>query len=350
MNDTVIAIDIAKAVFELALSRHPGRVDERKRLNRSQLTAYVSNQPPAIVVMEACGSAHHLAREVRRMGHVPVLLPPHLVRPYVRRNKTDRTDTDALLEALRNKGISPVPVKTEEQQMVGALHRLRSGWIHERTARLNALRGLCREFGVTIPLGADRVVPAVRAFIGDAERDLARPLRTVFSAACDEIAAIDAQITLVTRELEGLARQLPMVEAWDSIPGIGALTATALFAFVGDLRRFPTARHFASYIGLTPREHSSGLRRHLGRITKQGDVYLRSLLIHGARSALAGAKRSAVAEPDRLRAWALELQKRVGHNKATVALANKLARLDWVLATRTGTYRSVPPPVARPAA
>lgn len=351
MNDTVIAVDIAKTVFELGVSREPGRVDERKRLNRLQLNAYLSNQRPAIIVMEACGSAHQLGREFQRLGHVVVLLPPFLVRPYVPRGKkTDRTDVDGLLEAYRNKSISPVPVKTEEQQMVAALHRLRSGWIQERTARLNALRGLCREFGVTIPRGAERVVPAVRAFIGDAERDVPRPLRSVFSAACDEVAAITAQVDLVTRELEALAKQLPMVEAWDSIPGIGALTATALFAFVGDLRRFPTARHFASYLGLTPREHSSGLRRHLGRITKQGNAYLRSMLIQGALSALAGAKRSTVTEPDRLRAWALDVEKRIGHHKAAVALANKLARIAWAVATRSDSYRRVPPPTASAAA
>jgi transposase len=348
VNDTVIAIDIAKAVFELGISHHPGQVDERKRLTRSQLNPYLSNLAPAIVVMEACGSAHHWAREFQRLGHQVVLLPPHLVRPYVRRNKTDRADAKGLLEAYRNRDIKPVPIKTHEQQMVGTIHRLRAGWVRDRTARLNALRGLLREVGVFIPLGAERVVPEVRAFIGDAEQEVPRPLRAVLAAACDEIAQIEDRIDLANRELEALARQLPVVDLLKTVPGIGLLTATAVFAFTGDLRRFPTARHFASFLGLTPREASSGLYRNLGSITKRGDVYLRHLLIHGARAALAGAKRSP--EHDRLRTWALELEKRVGHNKATVAFANKIARIAWAVATRHNTFKSVPPAEATPAA
>jgi transposase len=350
VNDTVIAVDLAKSVFELAISAHPGRVDDRKRLTRLQLNAYLSSLPPCIVVMEACGTAHFWAREVQKMGHVPVLLPPHLVRPYVRRNKTDRADAKGILEAFRNKDIHPVPVKTPEQQMVGAVHRARAGWIKERTAKLNMLRGLCREMGVTIPLGADQVVPAVRGVVGDAERELMRCFRSVLSAVCDELAEIEARITLADRELAALSRQLPAVEAWMSVPGIGVLTATALFAFAGDLKRFPTPRHFASFVGLTPRESSSGLRRQLGRISKRGDVYLRVLLIHGARAVLSAAKRPSAAPPDRLRSWAVELSNRVGNNKAAVALANKIARLAWVVSTRQDTYRSVPPPAVTSAA
>lgn len=350
MNDTVIAIDIAKSVFELGVSHQAGHVDARKRLTRSQLSTFLASEPPAVVVMEACGSAHYWARQAQKSGHVALLLPPHLVRPYVPRNKTDRTDTKGLLEAHRNKDIQPVPVKTEDQQMIGSLHRVRSGWIKDRTAKLNMLRGLCREIGLTIPLGADKVVPAVRELIGDAERPLVRAFRVVLSEVCDELSEIERRLKVVDLELQALSRQLPAIEAWLTIPGIGVVTATALFAFVGDLKRFPTGRHFASYVGLTPREHSSGLRRHLGRISKRGDVYLRSLLIHGARAALAAAKRPTAAPPDRLRAWALELADRVGNNKAAVALANKMARLAWVVATRKDVYRSVPPPVVTPVA
>ena len=350
MNDTVIAIDIAKAVFELAISHHTGRVDDRKRLNREQLVTYLVSIPPAVVVMEACGSAHYWARKIQGLGQVVVLLPPHLVRPYVRRNKTDRADAKGLLEAYRNKDIQPVPVKTPDQQCVGALHRARSGWVKDRTAKLNQLRGLCREIGFFIPVGADKVVPAVRGLIGDAEQELARSFRVVMSEVCDEVAEIERRLKLVDQELTALSRQQPAIEAFLTIPGIGVVTATALFAFVGDLRRFPTARHFASFVGLTPREHSSGLRRNLGRISKRGDVYLRHLLIHGARAVLGAAKRPNAAPPDRLRAWALELAGRAGNNKAAVALANKAARLAWMVATRNDIYRSVPPPTITPAA
>jgi transposase len=239
-----------------------------------------------VVVMEACGSAHYWARRIRTLGHRVLLLPPHHVRPYVRGNKTDRNDAKGLLEASRNEGIHPVPVKTVEQQVLTALHRLRAGWMRERTARLNALRGVLREFGVFIPVGSLEVVPAVLALIEDADSELPDALRSIFHEACQEIREIEARMKQVERQLEGMAAPMPAVELLLTIPGIGLLTATALVAFLGDIRRFSSGRHLASYLGLTPREFSSGLKRNLGRISKRGDGYLRTMLIHGARSVL----------------------------------------------------------------
>jgi len=290
--------------------------------------------------MEACGSAHHWAREIKGLGHAVVLLPPDQVRPFVRRTKTDRTDAKALVEAYRNGEIKPVPVKTKDQQVLTALHRMRQGWMGERTARLNALRGLLREQGVFIPVGASAVVPAVRAFIGDADSDVALPIRAVFSEACDDIRQIEERLELVDHELAALARQMPAVARLMSVPGIGIMIATALVGFVGEMRRFPSARHLASYLGLTPREYSSGLRQRLGSITKRGDSYLRMLLIHGSRAVLSRAR--TVEKPDRLRVWALELEKRSNHNKATVALANKIARIAWAVSVKQVDYRSLP--------
>jgi transposase len=340
VHDTLIGVDIAKAVFQLAVSTRPGRFDHHLRLRREEVLPYFAQLPPAIVVMEACGSAHFWGRKLRGMGHSVVLLPPAQVRPFVRGNKTDRTDAKALVEAYRNGEIRPVPIKTPEQQILTALHRMREGWMAQRTARLNALRGLLREQGVFIPVGATAVVPAVLELVGDADSELAAPLRAVFAAACDEIAQIEQRLELVERELAALARQIPDVEQLMSVPGIGLIIATALVAFVGDFRRFPSGRHLASYLGLTPREYSSGLRHRLGRISKRGDAYLRMLLVHGARALLSRA--STAANPDRLRTWALELQKRVHHNKATVALANKIARIAWAVSVRQIGYRSAP--------
>jgi transposase len=204
------------------------------------------------------------------------------------------------------------------------------------------LRGLLREQGVFIPVGADQVVPAVWALIEDADSELAAPLRVVFAEACQEIREIERRLELLERELAALARQLPAVERLQQVPGIGLLTSTALVGFAGDLRRFPSARHFASYLGLTPREYSSGLRQRLGRISKRGDCYLRMLLVHGARAVLSRAR--TVSDPDRLRSWALALGQRAHHNKATVALANKLARIAWAVSVRDADYRSVPAP------
>jgi transposase len=200
----------------------------------------------------------------------------------------------------------------------------------ERTARLNAVRGPLRELGVFIPVGARQVVPAVWALIEDAESDFPAALRPIFAEACHEIRAIEARVKQVERQLEAIAQELPMVESLMTIPGIGLLTATALVAFVGDIRRFPSARHFASWLGLTPREYSSGLKRYLGRISKRGDGYLRTLLIHGARSVLLHARQQ---QPDRLREWAFNLGKTHIHNKAAVAVANKLARVVWAVWT-----------------
>jgi transposase len=329
-NDTRIGVDVAKAVFEVAVSDRPGHVTRRERLSRAQFLAFIAQQPQATVFMEACGSAHYWARRVQELGYRAVLLPPHHVRPYVRRNKTDRTDTKGILEASRNEDIHPVPVRTVAQQVLTTLHRLRSGWMAERTARLNALRGLLRELGVFIPVGARQVVPAIWALIEDAESDFPEALRPIFAEACLEIRAIEARVKQVERQLEAMARELPMVDLLLTIPGIGLLTATAIVAFVGDIRRFPSGRHFASWLGLTPREYSSGLKRYLGRISKRGDGYLRTLLIHGARSVLLHARQQ---QPDRLREWAFNLSKTHVHNKAAVAVANKLARVVWAVWT-----------------
>jgi transposase len=327
-NDTRIAVDVAKAVFELAISDRAGHVARRVRLPRAQFLPFMAQLPTATVVMEACGSAHYWAREIGKLGHRMVLLPPHHVRPYIRRNKTDRTDAKGILEASRNDDIRPVPIKSVNQQILTSLHRLRSGWMLERTARLNALRGLLRELGVFIPVGSREVVPATWALIEDADSNLPDALRPIFAEGCREIREIEARVRLVEQQLASIAEQLPAVEHLQTIPGVGLLTSTALVGFIGDIQRFPSGRHFASYLGLTPREYSSGLKRNLGRISKRGDGYLRTLLIHGARSVLVHARKQ---QPDRLREWANQLAKTHVHNKAAVAVANKLARIVWAV-------------------
>jgi transposase len=337
MQHTTIAVDLAKSVFEVAVSQRVGRVARRQRLTRGQFTRFVREIEPATLVMEACGTAHYWGREAQTHGHRVVLLPPHAVRPYVLRNKTDGADAKALLEAVRNEAIRPVPVKSVDQQVLGSLHRLRSTWLATRTARLNTLRGLLRELGFAIPVGARQVVPHVIALVSDADSGLPDALRGVLAEAAREIGELEVRIRDVERQLECLANDSELATRLRTIPGIGLLTATALVAFVGDVGRFPSGRHLASYLGLTPRESSSGLQRHLGRISKRGDPYLRMLLIHGARSILCHAKKSK-REPDRLRAWALERERARGHNKAAVAVANKLARIVWAVSRRECAY------------
>jgi transposase len=330
MHSTTIAVDLAKSVFEVALSQRPGKVSARRRLSRGQFSRFLADQAPATVVMEACGTAHFWGREAEARGHRVVLLAPHAVRPYVLRNKTDGADAKGLLEALRNDDVRPVPVKSVDQQVLASLHRLRSAWMATRTARLNTLRGLLRELGFSIPLGARQVVPRVSALLAETDAGLPQALKGVLAEAVREIGELESRVREAERSLETLARDSDLLIRLRTIPGVGLLTATALVAFVGDVQRFPSGRHFASYLGLTPREHSSGLHRRLGAISKRGDPYLRMLLIHGARAVLLHAKKP-TARLDRLRVWALARERARGHNKAAVALANKLARIVWAI-------------------
>jgi transposase len=327
MEHTTIAVDLAKSVFQIAVSHRPGHLDEERRLARDRFLAFFAQRPPATIVLEACGSAHYWARQLQPLGHAVRLLPAHDVRPYVRRNKTDRTDAKGLLEANRNEEIHPVPVKTIEHQAIASLHRLRSTWLATRTARLNTLRGLLREFGIFIPTGSQRVVPRVRVL----HEDPAVPplLHAPLAAACDEIEMLEVNMCAVERQLAALADDMPDVQLLRTVPGVGLITATALVALVTDIRRFPSGRHFASFLGLTPREDSSAVRRRLGAISKQGDVYVRMLLTHGARSLVWHAK--AAGRPTSLQRWAMQTELRRGRNVAAVAVANKLARIVWAV-------------------
>jgi transposase len=340
MKSTTIAVDVAKSVFEVAVSHHPGRVAERHRLSRDKLLDFFVQRPPATVVMEACGTSHYWGRQIQPLGHRVVLLPPHAVRPYVPRNKTDRTDVKGILEASRNQEIHPVPVKSLPQQQLTALHRLRSAWLATRTSRINTVRGLLREFGVVIPRGAHHVVPKAWAALEEADSGLPDALRPALLEALLDIRQLEKHACRVEAALDALAAQVPLVARLRTIPGIGPLTSTALVAFLGDVHRFVSARHFASYLGLTPRERSSGGTRRLGAISKRGNRYLRTLLIHGARSVLGRARRSS--PRGHLRAWAVALEARRGHNKAAVALANKLARIAYAVCKHDTTFKEDP--------
>ena len=209
------------------------------------------------------------------------------------------------------------------------MHRLRSTWLATRTARLNTVRGLLREFGIFIPTGAQHVVPRVRELLSDTASAVPVLLHTTLASACDELDGLEANMRALDRQLTTLVRQLPDVTLLQTVPGVGLLTATALVALVGDIRRFRSGRHFASFVGLTPKEGSSAGRRRLGAISKQGDVYVRMLLTHGARSFVWHAK--AAAQPTSLQRWAVQTEQRRGHNVATVAVANKLARIVWAV-------------------
>lgn len=333
MHATTVAVDLAKDVFELALADQDHRLIARKRLSRAAFARCLDNAPPCTVLMEACGSAHYWGRRFAAQGHAPRLLPPRDVRPYVRRNKTDRTDAAGLLEADRCADVHPVPIKSAEQQGIQALHRIREQLKAQRTATLNLLRGVLREFGITAPVGAAKVPPAVRAALEDGDNELPMALRDSLAGLLEHSHALAVQMAAIEARLAEFAHRDVASQRYQQVPGIGVITATALCASVGDLQRFRSGRHFAAWLGLPPREHSSGRHRHLGRMSKRGDGYLRMLLIHGARAALRAAQvRQRRGDPlTPIQQWALALQQRQGHNKAAVGLANKLARRLWAM-------------------
>jgi len=337
MNRTIIAVDLAKDVFEVAVSRFPGRVQQHRRLTRTGMVKYFTSIDPARVVMEACSGAHYWGRRLREIGHEVVLLPPQYIRPYVRRNKTDRADAKGILEAYRNEEIQPVPIKSPVQQAMAALHRIRSTWVSARRARHNLVRATLRELGILIPLGSRHVAAEALLQLEDPESPIPQLLRPTLHSAVREIIDLNERIASVDRELIGLSVQIPAVELLLTIPGIGVITATALIAHTGDLTRFRSGRHFASYLGLTCRESSSGRIRRLGRISKQGNTYLRTLLVQCGCTLLMASKRKESTDP--LRAWGEKIREKRGWNIAKVAIANKLARYAWAVAGRGEVYR-----------
>jgi transposase len=335
MDATTMAVDLAKHVFEVAIENPAGQVTRRQRLTRAQFARLLRTAAPTQIIMEACATAHYWGRTAQAAGHHVSLLPPHYVRPFVRRQKTDRTDVTGLLDAHRS-GMSPVPVKTVAQQELLALHRIRRQWIETRTARINALHGLLGEYGIAFVPSTRRVESLVGQILGDAELPIPGRLRRALTDVLEEIRELTARVVQLERELAALADANDVITRLQTIPGVGLLTATALVGTVGHIHGFRRARRFASWLGVTPREHSSGSRRHLGAITKQGDVYLRCLLSQGARAVLQGARRALVAGRPLtpLQQWGVAVADRRGHNRAVIALVNKLARIIWAVWSR----------------
>lgn len=346
MDATTVAVDLAKEIFEVAAANRAGRILERRRLTRRQFDRFVDGLAPGTeVVMEACGTAHYWARRCQERDLRVRLLPAQYVRPYVRRNKTDRTDTEALLEAHRCGGIQPVPVKTVEQQTLQALHRVRTQWQAARTARIHVVRGLLREQGVPVPVGARTILARVAGLLEDADIALPDLLRHTVALVVEEIRALEGRILTIDRQLAQVARTHPIAVRLQQIPGVGVLTATAMVGAVNHIHRFRRGREFASWLGLTPRESSTGGRRHLGGISKRGDVYLRCLLTHGARAVLLTAQRTVAAAPHGatpFQRWAAAVAARRGHNRAAIAVANKLARTIWAVWSHDVDFQNDP--------
>ena len=331
-----VSVDLSKSVFQLSIADSAHNIKRRRRLSRPQFHKWLATSEPVHLVMEACATSNYWGRTARELGHDVKLLHPKYVTPYVRRNKTDAADADALIRADLDSELKPVPIKSEHQQAIQGLHRVRQQWVGTRTKRINNVRALMAEYGIALPCGVSRIEQRLSECLDRIPPLLAQAL----TALIEEIGQLRIRIADIDNQLKQLAKSDPTIERLTTLPGVAHITATALVGRVGDIHAFPRARSFASWLGLTPGEHSSGKKRRLGSITRAGDSYLRVLLIHGARSAILAAARK-VRRGHRLttvETWALELAVRAGHNKAAVAMANKMARALWAMWTREQDY------------
>jgi transposase len=331
-----VGIDLAKNVFQVHGVDVRGKPVLQKQLKRAQVLTFFSNRTPCLIGMEACGGAHYWARQLVKLGHTVKLMAPQFVKPYVKTNKNDARDAEGICEAVSRPSMRFVAVKTPEQQALLSVHRARQGFVNARTATANQFRGLLAEFGLIIPQGIWNIDKRLPDILEDAEnnlppmmRELTATLRAQFKHLDQQVKALDALIARAHRE-QPASRQLA------TIPGIGPITATAFVATLGDATQFKNGRQVAAWIGLVPQQDSSGGKEHLLGISKRGDVYLRTLLIHGARAVV----REASKHPE-TDSWLMRLVKRRHPNIATVALANKNARIAWALLTHPErTYRT----------
>ena len=334
-NIKVVGIDLAKHTFHLHGVDVQGKVVTRKKLGRSKLIAFMANLPPCLIGMEACGGAHDWARKFRAMGHDVRLMSPQFVKPYVKSNKNDMVDAEAVCEAVGRPNMRFVPIKGIEQQDIQSLHRARSLAVSHRTAQVNQIRGFLLEYGITVAKGVASLRNALPEILEDADNGLSPMFRELLCELTDELLRLEERIATYDAQIKGLSEQSEACKRLMTIPGIGPMTATALAAAVGDAKAFANGREMSAWLGLVPRQQSTGGKPKLLGISKRGDTYLRKLLIHGARSALRFVDR----KQDRRSRWAVEVEGRRGKNIAAVALANKMVRSAWVLLSRNEEYK-----------
>lgn len=333
---TTVGIDLAKSVFQLHGVDKRGSVQLRKQVRRAQLLRTVAQLPPCLIGLEACGSAQYWRRELERLGHTVRLMNPRYVKPYVKSQKNDLYDAEAICEAVSKPNMRFVPPKSLEQQDLQAAHRIRQGLISERTAVVNRLRGLLSEYGMVLarrPATVRRELPDI---LTDERNGLTAIARELLSDVYEHFQQIEQRIAKTEAVLKRLGSEHDTVKRLLTVPGIGLLTATALVSAVGDARSFKNGRHMAAWLGLVPRQDSSGGKPRLRGITKRGDKYLRCLLIHGGRSITTHAQH----QPTAARTWLNALCARRGKFRAYVAQANKTARIAWAVMARGEVYRS----------
>ena len=326
MKITTIGIDLAKTIFQIHGVDQYDKTIVRKQLKRAEMSLYFANLPPCLIGMEACGSAHHWARKLGGYGHTVKLMAPQFVKPYVKTNKNDMADAEAICEAVARPNMRFVPIKNVEQQAILSVHRARQGFVKARTAQANQIRGLLSEFGIVIPQGIHSVMKQIPEILEDGENELPGTFRQLIARLTDNLKEMDRQVDALEKQINLWHGQNEASRKLADIPGIGPITASAIVATVGKAQEFKNGRQLAAWMGLVPRQKSSGGKQNLLGISKRGDTYLRTLLIHGARSVMHHAANKGETE-----SWLSKLVTRRNKNIAAVGLANKNARIIWAL-------------------
>ena len=332
MNITRIGLDLAKNVFQVYAVDHKGHCLLSRSLKRDKLIAFFQKQPPCLIGMEACASAHFWARTLMAMGHQVKLIAPQFVKPYVKGNKNDANDAEAICEAVSRPNMRFVPMKTVEQQNIQALHRIRQ--VRQRTAHVNQIRGLLSEYGIVISLRTESLRNALPDILEDAENRLTADFRVLLKGLQEDLIYLDERIDALDQAIKKLAQEHEGARRLQQLRGIGPITATALIAAIGDGHQFARGRDAATWCGLVPGQHSSGGKSKLLGISKRGDTYLRTLMIHSARAVLQYSQH----KDDRLSQWLQSVCSRRNKNIAAVALANKTMRMAWALLVRGQDY------------
>jgi len=331
-----VGVDLAKNVFQLHGTDQKGKSLWKRQLSREKWLTVLFNQvkPGAEIGMEACAGAHHWARVLRDAGYRVKIIPPQFVKPFVKSNKNDANDAQAICEAMARPNMHPVGIKTIEQQDIQAIHRVREGIKTHRTAKANQIRGLVAEYGLVAPMRLSSLRTAIPMWLEDASNGLTMLFRQLLQGLWIDLCSLDRRMAELDKQIAVIAQENPTARRLQQLRGIGPLIATALVGTVGSGRQYRKGRDMAAAIGLTPRQHSSGGKDRLLGISKRGDAYLRCLLVHGARSAM----RTAENKDDWLSRWITDLQERRHANVAAVAMANKLARIAWAIMSKGVDY------------
>lgn len=335
MNISTIGLDIAKEVFQVHGVDKMGKTVLKKRLSRKEVLPFLGNVPACLIGIEACGGSHYWHRQLTKLGHNVKLISPHFVKPYIKSQKNDANDAEGICEAVSRPTMRFVPPKSMEQQDIQSLHRIRERLIKERTALVNEIRGLLAEYGIVVKKGNAAIRKTLPLIIEDASNELTFLARESFQSLYEELKEKDQRVDAYTQKLETLFKENKACQRIAEIEGIGLITATAIVAAIGDATLFKNGRHVAAWLGLVPKQHSSGGKQTLLGITKRGDNYIRKCLVHGARSVVYRAKK----KTDPRSCWINKIRLSGGPNKASVALANKNARIIWALLVREERYQ-----------